>query len=154
METPAQSSPNIQPQAAPQPQGPVNAQPAGQPSSQPSGRGGQEYNPQLLQQIEQHLNSVPPEQKAFVAKYMTPELAVVLGIIIGNEAFDYFKQYADPKKELMVQERKGQEKKSGTQPQQTSAHIAPQQTNVQSAPQSMAQPQPKANIPAKSIMGV
>lgn len=128
----------------------------GQASQQPSGRQGQNYNPNLLPQIEQHLNSLPPEQKGFLAKFMTPELAVVLGIVIGNEAFDYFKQFADPKKQLVVQERKQQEK-SASQPAQKSGHMM--QPSGGQAPQAQqAQPQaaavqPKANT-APSIMGV
>ena len=154
MQTQAPSQPN--PTVQPQGQLPQQAQPmapqSGQPSQQPSGRAGQNYDPRILQHIETHMNSVPPEQKAFVAQYMTPELAVILGIIIGNEAYDYFKKFADPKKELTVQPRQNQPEQN-TAPQPAPQASSPQQSGPQQGPVApSAQTQPKATAP--SIMGV
>ena len=96
--------PPIQPQA--QPQGAPQIAP-GQPPAQgglqqPSGRQGQAYNPQIMKGLEQHLNTLPPQQQKYLSSFMTPELAVLFGIVIGQEAFDYFKKFVDPNKMLTV----------------------------------------------------
>ncbi len=150
-QTQTQSAPQaqqvMQPQAQPQqaPHMPPQQQPAkSDGKGKPSGREGQPYDDNILKSIEQHLNSVPPDQQAFVAKYMTPEMAIVLGIIIGNEAYDYFSKFADPSKMLAVTQRPQQGNSAATQ--------APQgQTPQQSG--AGAQPQPQANPPQPSIMG-
>lgn len=146
-------APQQAPQAsAPQQQQPM--QPQAQPPQQaggkaaPSGREGQDYNPQILKHIEQHLNSLPQQQQQFLTQYMTPELAMILGIVIGKEAYDYFNKFADPSKMLTVTQRPQQQPSAATQPPQGQ----PAQSGGQ--PQAAPQPQPKANTPAKSIMGV
>jgi len=50
----------------------------------------------VAKQIEDHLNSIPDEQKQFLAQYLTPELAVIMGILLGEEAAQAFSQYVDP----------------------------------------------------------
>lgn len=138
------STPQIAPQASP----PQLGQPA---SAQPSGRAGQNYDPKLLPVIEKHLDSLPDQQKAFLVQYMTPELAIIFGIVLGMEAFDYFKQYVDPSKQLTVVQRpQGQQAPQGNA--QSSQSPAPQQAEGSanaSPPQS-----PKQQAPAQSIMGV
>jgi hypothetical protein len=147
-----QATPQAQPpQMAPQqPQAPQQApaQPAPQqpPQGQPAPSNGKDaapLPPHISQVVEQHLNSVPPEQQQFIAKYMTPELAVIFGILLGQGALDYFKRFADPQKQLTVTPRQ-------TPPNgQTGA--AP--TGQPSAPAMQPQSQPQATPPAASIMG-
>ena len=146
----------MQPQAQPQQQNsPTPIQPQAQAGQQqqapqgkqkPSGREGQPYNPQILKSIEQHLNTVPPEQQQFVSKFMTPELAQILGIIIGQEAYDYFNKFADPNMQLTVVQRQQQGSSPATQPPQ-------QGQQPQGQPAQSAQPQPQSNPPQASIMG-
>lgn len=151
--------PQIQPSAAPQqgvqspppqmaPQGNPPAAPTVAPQHSPSGRENQPYNPELIAHLENHLTKLPDDQKAFLVQYMTPELAILFGIVIGNEGYDYFSKFADPQKMLVVQPRPEQ------QPQQT----APQQAQPSAQSGGMGQPQPqtqpKASTPATSIMGV
>lgn len=133
-------APQAQPVAptAPQPMAQAPAQGQLQPAQ------GSQQSAQIEQAIEEHLNSLPDPQKALIVKYMTPEMAVILGIILGPEAFDYFKKFADPRKELTVTERKN------TAPQQL--HKQAGASEQQSANVNL---QPKATTPpAKSIMAV
>lgn len=165
----------IQPQAQPQPQqSPAPVQPQGQPpqaqsaapaqlpaqgaQGAPSGRKDQPYNPKVLPLIEQHLNQLPQPQQAFLTHYMTPELAILFGIVLGQEALDYFKKFADPKLELIVQPRQGQQG-GAQQPAQgqppAQAQAQPQQAQGGGQPQQPSpQQQPQAQSNAPSIMGV
>lgn len=143
---PQQGKPSAPPQMAPQ--GNPPAAPTVAPQHSPSGRENQPYNSQLLGHLENHLSKLPDDQKAYLVQYMTPELAILLGIVIGNEGYDYFSKFADPQKMLVVQPRPEQ------QPQQTAPQQAqpPAQSGGMGQPQ--PQPQPKASTPATSIMGV
>lgn len=76
---------------------------AGEPQTAPAAS--PEAAPQeggLAAQIEQHLSQLPDEQKAYLANYLTPELVNIMGILLGEEAAQFFSQYADPSKTLTV----------------------------------------------------
>lgn len=57
---------------------------------------------QIEEMLEQRMSELPDQQKAFIAKYLTPELSLILGIILGQESADYFANLADPSKMLTV----------------------------------------------------
>lgn len=136
-----QPQPQQQAPMQPQQQAPAQQQTQPSPATQPkpSGRAGQPYNAQVLQMIEQHLNSLPQDQQQFLHQYMTPELAKLFGIVLGQEALDYFSKFADPKMMLVVQPRPQQQ--GGMNPQGVQG-AAPAQ---QQAPQQQSNP-PQANI--------
>lgn len=153
MQSPTPQQGPVQPQAQVQPQQgmtpPVQA-PTEHTKPKPSGREGQVYNPELMAKLEDHLNKLPPEQQKYLTQFMTPELAIIFGIVLGHEAFDYFKKFADPKKQLVVQpSQQGQQPPQGGQPPQQNPQ--PQQAQGQLA-QAQPQQQPSAP-PARSIMG-
>lgn len=58
--------------------------------------------------LEQRLNSLPKEQQAFVNHFLCPETAILMGIVGGVEAYDYFKQYTDPSKMAVIVPRSSQ----------------------------------------------
>lgn len=157
-------TPTPQPIQQPQaPQGPMQPQAQAGPSqpmqpptkhTQPkaSGREGQPYNPQLMAKLEDHLNKLPPQQKAYLSKYLTPELVIIFGIVLGNEAFDYFKKFANPKNMLVVQPRPQQapgQPQQGPAPQQNT----PPQPQAQAGAAPAPQQQNPSSSPARSIMG-
>lgn len=163
--------PPLQPMAQGAAQGQAPAGPQGPiPQTglqQPSGRQGQPYNPQILNGLDQHLNSLPPKQQQYLTQYMAPELAVIFGIVMGQEAFDYFKKVADPQKMLTVVARpQGQPAQGTPQAPQQGGQAPPQQTQQPQqgqAPQGATppaqagapvQPQPQQATPGRSIMGV
>lgn len=47
------------------------------------------------------LSSLPDNQKAFIAEYATPELALLMGVMFGDSAKDYFASIADESKVLV-----------------------------------------------------
>lgn len=77
-----------------------------------------QYDDSIQSGIEEHLNSLPPEQQDFLAQYLTPELAALFGIVLGKESYDYFAQYANPNKSLQVVDvaPQGGEATQGTSP--------------------------------------
>lgn len=92
-------------------------------------------------QIEQHLSQLPDEQKAYLAQYLTPELANIMGILLGEEAAQFFSQYVDPSKTLTVVSTG----EMGGQPQAT----APSQPSIGIAPGAA----PAQGTPSGPIMG-
>lgn len=80
----------------------------------------------LVANLEQHLNSLPDNQKAFLVEYLTPETAALIGIVNGPEVYQYFQKYVDPNKSVkIVQNQQGQEGSDqqipGTQPSMADA---------------------------------
>jgi hypothetical protein len=62
-----------------------------------------EFSANIQKNLEEHLNSLPDEGKAFLAEYATiPEVAQVIGLINGREVYDYFSKYVDPNKRIQV----------------------------------------------------
>lgn len=141
---PPQAAPQ-QPIMAPQPD---KAQPPATQDANP----GAEYDPTIAKGIEEHLNQINDKQKAFLVNFLTPELALLFGIVLGKEGFDYFNQYADPKKQLTVIPRQPQQAPQAAPPGQQ-PNSAPQMP-----PQQAPMPQKPANVspqpPARSIMGM
>jgi len=81
-----------------QPQDQSNAPDATQPQGASDPSMGISKEQMIHQQLEQRLNSLPPIQQAFVNHYLTPETAVLMGIVGGVEAYNYFKPLTDPTK--------------------------------------------------------
>lgn len=99
----------------------------------------------LATQIEQHLSSLPDEQKAYLANFLTPELVNIMGILLGEEAAQFFSQYADPSKTLTVVPSQGASGEMGGQPQAA----APSQPSI-----GMAQgAAPAQGTPSGPMMG-
>lgn len=52
--------------------------------------------PNIMGAIEEHVNTLPPEEQEFLAAHMTPEFARALGVATGSqEVFDFFNARAD-----------------------------------------------------------
>lgn len=93
------------------------------------------YSQDIIGNLEEHLNSLPEDQKQFLATYATvPEVATVLGIVNGKEVYDYFAKLADPNKTIQVMQKPGTGQ-SNT-PAKPSMPSAP-------APQPQASPSPQ-----------
>ena len=56
----------------------------------------------IIATLEEHLNTLPDNQKAFLVEYLTPETAALLGIVNGPEVYEYFQKYVDPNKSVQV----------------------------------------------------
>ena len=108
---PAQG-PAIAPTQGAAPQGASPQQPqagaAGPQQGQPQTSNGQ-YDPGVEKKLEQHLNSLPKQQQAFINAYLTPETVTLLGIVAGAEVYDYFKKFVDPNKMAVVVPRNQQQ---------------------------------------------
>lgn len=92
---------------------------------------------ELTAELDAHLNSIPQEQQVFLAQYLTPELATVMGILLGPEGFEFFNNLADENVQLVPMDRaKVQEQLAGeTGPGPASgAVVPPQQTNTPVTP--------------------
>ena len=126
--------------------------------SQPQGnpQGGQPQSP-AVQQLQQRLDSLPDQDKALVAQYMTPEIIKVIGLMSGNQdVTQYLSQFADTKNVLvpvpreqataylqkLQQQQQGQQGQGGAPaPQQAQApQPAPQQAQAPA-------PQPQQSLP-------
>lgn len=80
------------------------------PAQEAQAPGNQDLDPQIMQQLDQRMNELPDPQKQFVLKYaQAPEIAGLLGIILGNEGLAYFSQFADPAVTLQVTPRQDQQ---------------------------------------------
>lgn len=84
-----------------QPQAQQGQQQQVQDPNQPQTSNGK-YDASILQQLEQHLNTLPKIQQAFIKHYLTPETATLMGIVGGAEVYDYFKKFTDPSKMAVV----------------------------------------------------
>lgn len=63
------------------------------------------YNPNVIKNIEKHMDQLSSEQQDFIVAHLTPEFAGIMGLILGQEAFDFFNKYADPNKILVPMSR-------------------------------------------------
>lgn len=132
-----------QPQQGAQPTQPSQpAQPA-QPG-QPQSDGQDQADPKIMQAIEQHMNSLPDEQKQFIGAFLTPEFSLAMGIILGKEAYQYFNSLADPKMALLpiprdqLEQMQSQHQSDGMQLQNPGAQQQPQ--GRPAMPQAQGQP--------------
>ncbi len=92
---------------------------------------------EIRAQIETHVNSLPEEQQVFLGRLMTPEFATAMGILLGQEAFDFFNEVADPNVVLVPMDRaKVEAQASQGQPGtgSTGATVAPSASNTPIAP--------------------
>lgn len=63
--------------------------------------------PDMSSNLDQHLGSLNDTEKAFVTEHLTPEIAVLVGLITGNqEDTQYLLTIADPSKVLIPAPRK------------------------------------------------
>lgn len=92
--------------------------------------------------LEQRLNELPDNQKQFISQYLAaPETSVILGLILGPEALNYFSQFTDPSVALQVTNRE--------QPSpQSPPTSGPEMGLMASAPKSS----PSGGLPAMGTM--
>lgn len=95
------------------------------------------------EEIKAHLDSLPDQDKAFLAEHLTPEFIRAISLISGDAVGQYLNQYADQDKVLVPVPRKVAEEHMKQQ-QATQAQPAPQQ-------QAMPAPAPQA-APAQGGM--
>lgn len=133
--------------AAPTAPAPSQAAPAMGPSADPSMGGpapAPEGNP-----VEQVLNSLPEEQKMFVAEHLTPEIAQMFGIVLGNpQITEMMMPFVDAGR-ILVPVPRG-EFESLLQSKSTGADSAAPAAPMPSSPMvgAGAQPQQQAATPA------
>ena len=77
-------------------------------------------------QIEERLSAAPDEAKALLADHLTPEFASLQGMIYGEEAGQYFAQFADPSIVLVPLDRQAVEQELQGLSQQGAPTAAPQ----------------------------
>lgn len=106
----------------------------------------------IAAQIEQHMDSLKPVQKAFIAQYLTPELTQIMGMVLGQEAFDYFKQFADPELILVPLPRKQVMEQLQAQ-QQNSGEAPPAQAGMDEAESNTQEEPEMSNQSSGSLIG-
>lgn len=149
---PAQMEQELQAQkaGAPQPQpAPQQGQqmPQGQPMQDPTAP--DQSGSEAMQGLIQHLDSLPEEGKAYVAQYLTPEIAKWAGYVLGSdEVYKYFSELADPNITLIpvptevAQQMAQQNSSEGIQqPPMADPEAAPQQMAPQMPPTGNKPPQ-------------
>ena len=55
----------------------------------------------IAQNLEKHLDTLPENDKMFLAEHLTPEFVRAIGLINGPEVAQYLAQFADPDKVLV-----------------------------------------------------
>jgi hypothetical protein len=93
-----------------------------------------------VDEMRQHLAQLPDEQKAYLADIMTPEVATAFGIVLGDEAYQYFSSIADTTK-VLVPVPRSEVEAANTQPQAPAQGPLPQDP-TQSRPPSLPQASP------------
>lgn len=87
----------------------------------------------MLAELQSHLDALPKDEKEFVASYLTPETARLLGVLTGsNDVLEYFTRLANPNVVLVPVPR--------DKAQQFAAAV---QGNAQSPQGGPGQPQPQ-----------
>lgn len=99
------------------------------------------------QEVERYFDTLPDQDKAFLAEHMTPEFVKAIGIVAGQEVAQYLTQFADPEKVLVPVPRKvaeeymASQQNPAPQPQQPMPQQPPQSGGGMMAPtQAMATP--------------
>lgn len=64
------------------------------------------YNQSIQKNIESHLDSLDSKQQEFIAAHLTPEISQMFGLLLGQEAYDFFKNYENPEVILVPMPRK------------------------------------------------
>lgn len=103
---------------------------------------GSVYNDSIKKNLETHLDSLGPEQQEFVAAHLTPEIAQVFGLVLGQEAFDFFNQYTNPDVVLVPMPREALK-------QGKSEAVADPNVPVQQAPPQQEQQSPQQGLMAQ-----
>lgn len=119
-------------QKAKQPMQPAKAQQPPQATSPNQQAQGDQFTQEIMQNLESHLNSLPPQQKQFLASSLQHYANIVipvLGIVCGQEVFQYFVQ-------VYKQHFAGQQ-------------AQPAQNNSSPSPQGQPQAQPQSQPPAQ-----
>lgn len=73
-----------------------------EPQPMPGQQQADRYDPNIVPQLEQRLNSLPQIQQAYLNHYLTPETVTILGIVAGKEVYDYFVKFTDPSKMSVI----------------------------------------------------
>lgn len=135
----------LQPQAQPQqlPQTPSSDAPVGSPSMAlqegtpdasgmpPLDSGADTEGGDIVAGLQQHLDQLPDNDKAFLAEHLTNEFVRAIGIINGPEVAGYLAQFVDPDKVMVPVPRKLAEE-----------HLAQEQAKGQTPAQQQTQGQP------------
>lgn len=133
----------LQQAQAPSPeQPPMEAGPEGPEQPQEQGGGQDNFDQEILNNLEQHLNQLNPKQKDFLASSLQHYANIVipvLGIVCGQEVFDYF---------LNIY-KQNFAKGVGNAPQQGN----PMQAQPNSAPTPQPGQGPNAGVPAMPEQG-
>lgn len=82
----------------------------------------------MLEELKAHMDSLPPEEKEFVAAHLTLETARLLGVLTGSpDVAEYFGQLADPNIVLVpVPREKAKQLAQALQQEQAQSQQAPQ----------------------------
>lgn len=87
-------------------------------------------DPAIVQNLEQHLNEITDDQKAFLLANLTPETNALLGILMGREVYEYMSKFVDPSKTIQIVDKPQDTMMPGqqaqAQPQQPAAPQNPQ----------------------------
>jgi hypothetical protein len=110
--------------------------------------GSDQFSDDITKNLQAHLNSLDPRQKKFLAdslQHYANIVIPVLGIVCGQEVFQYFVQ--------IYQQMSG---KGKPQQQNSAPNAQPQgpQNNAQMPPQGQPQVQPQGQPPAQQPQGV
>lgn len=132
----------MQPQVTAKPTQPSTQQPP----STPVPAGPEEAVDKITMAIEEQMSSLPDNQKAAVMAHLTPEIADVLGIILGPEAHQYFRRMADDSMMLVPIPR--EEAMALRESQQA------QQMEAQESSPVAPRPPASTGNPPSSLMGV
>lgn len=87
--------------------------------------------------LQQHLDQLPDNDKAFLAEHLTNEFVRAIGLINGPEVAGYLAQFVDPNKVMVPVPRDVAEQ-----------HLAQQQAKGQAPAQQQTQGQPVPTAPA------
>lgn len=119
-----------------------------------------EQGQSIIQNLEKHLNTIPDEQKKFLAQALeqAPQLVIpFVGIVAGPEVYDYFTELYNKyfKNSAQGQQPQGQPQ-AAPQGQAPAPSAGPQMAPMsQPQQQSVMNPQPQAKAtPAPPVMGV
>jgi hypothetical protein len=86
--------------------------------------GDNDYDDSVIEGLEKHLDSLPDDQKKFLIENLTPETAVLIGIVNGREVYDYLSKYVNPAKTIQIIDKPDV---SPAQPSQAGAEPQPAQ---------------------------
>lgn len=83
------------------------------------------YDDEIRTNLEAHLDAIPDQQKAFIVDNLNPTTIALLGIVNGQEVYDYFAEIYQT--QILPQGPQN----SGVQPDMANTGAMPQGTNPQ-----------------------